>query len=242
MRIAKLASSIERVVRSNSTTIFSALAISGVVTTAYLTGKASFKACHRLSSESPHMSKKETAELVWKFYIPAGVSGAATIACVIAAQKTGSRKTAAAQAAFSISERAFSEYRDKVIEQIGENKEQKIRDEIAQDHVTKNKPPSTEVLVTGPGNILCLEKYTGRYFSSDAETLKKAQNDLNAKLIAHNYAYMDDFYYLIGLPQTSHSATVGWESDRMMELKFSTTLTPDSRPCLVFDYNYVKPI
>lgn len=251
MKLSKLVSSTERLIRGNSSTILTALSISGVVSTAYLTAKASFKAANALRDEHENkqvypgwapMTLKESAKFVWKLYIPAGVSGFATIACVVSAQRVGSRRTAAAQAAFSLSERAFSEYRDKVVETVGANKEQAIRDEIAQDRVNRNQPPSSEIMITGPGNILCCEALTGRYFTSDHESLRKAQNDLNAKLVAHGYAYLDDFYYMIGIAGTSHSSKLGWESDKMMELQFSTTLTPDNRPCLVFDYNYTKPL
>jgi len=97
------------------------------------------------------------------------------------------------------------------------------------------------VVVTGPGLTLCHESLTGRYFTSDMETLRKAMNDINAKLNTHDYATLDDFYYLVGLAQTSISGDLGWESDKQMDLIFTATLTPDGRPCLVIDYNYTKP-
>lgn len=252
MKLRNVIGSVEHGVRSNSTTILSALAASGVVTTAYLTGRATFEAADTIldrdiggllpSHTEVKERRKEKIRLVWRLYIPATVAGTATVVCIIGAQRVGSRKTAAAQAAFSLSERAFSEYREKIIEHIGEGKELKLRDELAQDRIDRDQVPSKEVLVTGPGVVLCYEAHTGRYFTSDMETLRKAQNDLNARLVAHVYAYLDDFYDLIDLPQTAHSSNLGWESDRMMELEFSTTLTPDGRPCLVFNYNYTKPL
>lgn len=241
-----------RTVKTNSPTILTALGVSGVITTAYLVGKASFKAAELITTHEVEngvidygdrkRELKEKGLLVWKLYIPAGISMAATISCVVGAQRAGSKRTAAAQAAFSISERAFSEYRDKVVEHIGEGKEQKIRDELAQDRVNRTPPPSQDILVSGPGNVLCMEAYTGRYFTSDMESLRKAQNDLNAHLVAHSYAYLDDFYYLIGLQPTSESSKIGWESDKLLDLSYSTTMTPDQRPCIVFEYNYVKPL
>ena len=72
------------------------------------------------------------------------------------------------------------------------------------------------------------------------ETLKKAQNEVNARLLKHDYAYLSDFYQLIGLGHTSSADNFGWMSDRQMELEFSTTLADESRPCLAFEYNYLK--
>jgi hypothetical protein len=111
---------------------------------------------------------------------------------------------------------------------------------MAEDRVTKNPPP--EILVSGPGNVLCCEMWTGRYFTSDMESLRKAENELNARLLKHDYATLDDFYYLLKLPMTTSSGEAGWKSDKLMGLEFSTVLTPDGRPCLTFEYNYITSL
>lgn len=242
MKIRKLIGLAEQSIKKNSPTILTTCGITGLVTTAYLTGRASYRAARYFSDKDPYMSKRERVEHVWTFYIPAGISGALSVSCIIGAQRVGTRKTAAAQAAFAVSERVFSEYRDRVVEELGEGKEQKIRDEIAQNLVDRSPQPSQEVLVTGPGNVLCLEAFTGRYFTSDMETLRKAQNDINAQVVGHSYAYLDDLYFLIGLEPTSNSSGLGWDSDKQMELEFSTTLTKDGRPCLVISYKHIKTL
>jgi hypothetical protein len=214
-----------------------------------LVGKASFEACDTIREQEKYYppstdSKQRVVErtkLVWKIYIPSAISATSTIACLVGANRVGLKKTMAAQTAFAISERMYSEYRDKVIEEYGERKDQSIRDKIADERV-KLTAPSNDILVTGPGNVLCCELYTGRYFSSDMESLRKAQNELNSQLLAHDYATFDDFYYMIGLGRTSSSSQMGWKSTKLMGLSFSTILTDDGRPCLAFEYNYVEPM
>lgn len=239
---------VEKLLRDNSSTIFTALGVSGTLSTAYLAVKASFKAArtidlrqaqHDLEEKSHSFDNKEKALMIWKLYIPAGVSGSLTIGCIIAGAKIGSKRTAAAYSLLSISEKAFSEYKDKVVEQLGEKKEKTIRDEIAQDRV--NADPEKGIVIVGPGNVLCYEQHTGRYFNSDMETLRKAVNTINAKMIREIDATLSDFYYLVRLPVTSFSSMTGWNSDKMLELYFSTSLAEDGRPCLTFDYNYVIP-
>ena len=56
------------------------------------------------------------------------------------------------------------------------------------------------------------------------------------------YATLDDFYDIIGLGKTGLSTDLGWDSDRLLEIKLSTVLTEDNRPCLAFDYNYTKKV
>ena len=227
----------------NSPEIFTALGVSGVVSTSYFVGKASFQAAKAIEfSDDPDMDTKDKAKLVWKLYIPATISGIATIGCIVGASKATGRRTTAAVTAYSLTEKAFTEYREKVVEELGKGKEKKIRDEIVQDHVSKNPSGSQEVIIIGTGHVLCCELFTHRYFRSDMEILRKAQNDINAKIVNELYVALDEFYDLIGLAYTSHSANVGWDSDRLMDLEFSTVISDNGEPCLAFDYNYAKPI
>lgn len=235
--------------KSNSAEIFTALGIGGVVGTVVLASKASFNAARVIDREqyridkleTPHeLESKEKLKLVWKLYIPTGVAGAASVACIIASAKSSGRRTAAAVAAYSLTEKAFTEYKEKVVEQIGAKKEQKVRDEIAQEAVANH--PSKEVIILGGGQVLCCELYTHRYFRSDMEALRKAQNQINAILISQVYVSLNEFYDIVELPYTDISGNVGWEVDRLMELEFSSVISEGGEPCLAFSYNYVEPI
>lgn len=245
--MTNLLKQLENTVRNNSPAILTALGISGTITTAYLAGKASFEACDAIRKEEAtygpadtfQQMAKERSALVWKSYIPAFASGTATILCIVGATRAGSRRTAAITAAYSISDRAFAEYRDKVVEKLGENKEKVIRDELAQSQLTNN-PPRQDIIISGIGATLTLELYTGRYFSSDMETLRKAQNDINSQLNSQNEATLSDFYHLIGLPDTSESSRIGWNVDRLLDLEYHAILTEEGKPCMAFAYNYVK--
>lgn len=248
MNANNLISNILKTVKSNSPEILTALGVTGVVSTAYLSAKGSFKAAEIIQEEengAVHPDRrqriKERTKLVWKCYIPAGVSGALTILCVVGSNKASGARTAAAVTAYSLAEKQFSDYREKVREQIGKGKEQGIRDDIAQEQVSANN--TKELVLHHPGGqVLCCELYTKRYFRSDMESLRKAQNDLNAILISQIFAALDEFYDILGLEYTQESTFLGWDSDRLMELEFSTTLSPGGEPCLAFAYNYVKPV
>lgn len=250
MNFSELRGTILSGAKENSPLILSVLAGVGTLTTAYLTGKASYEAAGLIrkaeKKDGPAIDRKERlkfrTKLVWKLYIPAGISATSTVACIVGANRVSVKKTLAAQTAFTVSQQLYSEYRDKVIEEIGAHKDQSIRDKIAEERVKKNPPPSQDVLFTGPGVILCCEMFTGRYFTSDMETLRRAENDVNSRLFSNDYANLNDFYYLVGLQQTSYSGEVGWKVDKLLKLGFSAVLTEDGRPCLAFDYNYTTPL
>jgi hypothetical protein len=250
MGLGDIARRLAKLTADNSPVILTAIGVVGTLTTAYLTGKASFKAAQILDDhetlvlqkEAEPLTTREKAQTVWKLYIPPASSAVCTIACIILANRIGGRRAAALAAAYAISERGFEEYRQKVAEKIGMTKEQKVRDEIAQDRVNRNPPPGNEVVLLGDGSVLCQDHFSGRYFLSDMETLKKAQNDINYTLINDYYASLTDFYQKVGLPSTGISDEFGWNANRLLELSFSTTLAPESnKPCLVVDF-VVTPI
>lgn len=231
--------------RRNSPEILTALGVTGVITTAYLTAKASFQAADVLQgTDLPDDRKdriKEQVKHTWELYIPAGICGVATVVCIVSGTRAQAQKTAAAVAAYSLTERAFSDYKEKVAEQIGSKKEQAIRDEIAQDQVTNN-PPSSMVLMPVENNVLCCELHTGRYFWSTMEKLRAAQNEINSRIVREEYVLLDEFYDLIFISRTNSSGHTGWEDAKLLELEFSAVLSEDNKPCMAFAYNYIRPI
>jgi Family of unknown function (DUF6353) len=247
MNLTQFTGAFGKGIKGNSPIILSVAAGVGVITTAYLTGIASYQAAKVIKAKedvdgTPTDRKQrliERTKLVWKLYIPAGISATTTIGCIAGANRISNRKTLAATSALAFTERAYSEYRDKIIEEYGARKDQAIRDKVISDQV-KESAPSQEVLVTGPGDILCCELFTMRYFKCDMEKLRRSVNNINAKMMTHDYQTLNDFYYMVGLPYTSESGRIGWESSKLMDLSFSTTLTEDGRPCITFEYNYTK--
>lgn len=226
----------EKFTVDNSPQILTVLGAVGAVTTAVLTAKATFKAAHKLSEQSPHLETKEKVQLVWTYYLPPVGTGVLTVAVIVGANRVSSRRAAAMALAYSVSERAFDEYKEKVVEKLGKNKERAARDEIAQQHVDRNPVGRNEVIITGGGEVLCFDKYTGRYFMSSMEALKKAENDVNFYILNNDYANLNDFYRLIGLPTVPVGDEVGWTPEFNFEILFSTTISENGKPCIVTDY------
>jgi hypothetical protein len=245
MILSRVAKQTEKFVQDNSPAILTAIGVVGTVATAYLTGRASFKAAELIHDEDvilrakqePLLTPREKVALVWKCYIPAATNGALTVASIVCANRIGTRRAAAMAAAYSLSERAFVEYKDKVVEKFGENREREMRDELAQDRVDRN--PNNEVVIVGTGEVLCYDMYSGRYFESSMEEIKKATNDTNYRIINDGFASLGDFYDRLGLSATKYSEEIGWNTDHPLEVVFSTTMSDDSKPCLALDYRTV---
>jgi len=238
----------EKFIADNSPAILSGLAVAGAVTTAYLAGKASFRFAElsanlvdqdgsRIHLDARGKWEFLMEERLWELYIPAVGTGLATVTCIILSNRISNRRAAAVAAAYSLTERAFTQYREKIIEKMGDHREELARAEIVQDQV--NLIPPNEALFEGSESALCRDAFTGRYFLCDMETLRKAQNDINYRLIHDYYVSLSDFYDLIGLEHTSMSDDVGWNVDKMLDLKFVAVMTPMGRPCISVDFTAV---
>lgn len=251
MNLMRYFKAAEKFTVDNSPLILTGFGAAGVITTAVLTGKATIKA-YELVQDTPsdvlpyaddlgNISKTDVVKLVWPLYIPPVCSGVLAVTCIICANRIGTRRAAAMAAAYTVSEKAFEEYREKIVEKLGANKERQARDEVAQDRVNANPVGRTEVIVTGGGNVLCYDMYTGRYFQSDMETIKQAQNNLNHHILNNVYASLNDFYDMIGLSRIKTGDEIGWNSDKLMEIYFSTTMSDDQKPCIAIDFS-VEPV
>ena len=253
MTLAKVAKSVEHFVGENSPAIMTGIGVAGTLVTAYLTGKATIKATDIIREYEHHIEEgrranilddltvKEKVELTWKLYIPPALAATTTISAIVCANRIGARRTAAVAAAYSLSEKAFAEYKEKVLERLGEGKEQEMRDEIAQSRLEKTEGGSQIIIVEGEGDVLCLDTMSGRYFKSSIEKIRKAQNDINEHIYDFMYASLSEFYELIGLDSNAYSDEVGWNPDRPMRLDFSAGMAKDDKPCVVVEYN-VAPV
>lgn len=253
--IASLAQQVSKVkflLENHSTTILTGVGVGGTVATSVLTGRASFKAAGLISdqknyeaiswqegvSDAPpeEMSKAKMVKLVWMLYLPPVAAGVTTITAIIVANRISSTKIAALAVAGGISERALQEYKDKVVEKLGERQNQKIRDEVAQDRID-NHPPG-EVIVAGSGEVLCYDMLTGRYFNSTVETIKQAENKINHEMLNTMGASLAEFQEELGLPSTPYTDSVGWSGGGdLVHVVLSTTMSPDKRPCIAIDFD-----
>lgn len=217
--------------------------VAGFVTTAALAVKATPKAMRLLKAaetdKGEDLTKLEAVKVAWKPYIPAAVTGIVSIACVIGANSVNARRNAALATAYQLSTAALSEYKDKVIETIGEKKEQSIREKISKDRVEHNPVNNSAVYVTGNGESLFLEPISKRYFKSDIERIRGVINTLNENMYGDPFGQisLSDFYDEIGLERTDISNDLGWCIDSgSIKLEFHPVMSDDGKPCLALYY------
>lgn len=225
-----------RVIIRNSPVILTAVAVGGVLTTAFLASKATLKSAGTLEQmvNGDGLTKIEAFKLVWKNYIPAASAGAATILCVVGSTTISTRRTAALLSAVTLSESAYREYREQTVQEVGVNKEQKIRDNVAAAQVAK--ATGSEVIVLDDNNVLCYDQMSGRFFKGTQEGIRAAVNDINEMILnGENYASVNQFHALLGLPGTVMGESLGWSIENLLDVHYSTVLK-EGVPCLALEY------
>ncbi len=253
--LSKISRNLRMVLSKNSPDILIGIGITGMITTTIMAVRATPKACRLIENAKYVRAISEDKDGVIRdftaidyvktagyCYIPSVITGCLSIACFLGARSVNLRRNTALATAYTLSESALREYKQKVIQTIGEKKEEAIRDSIAKDKIDRDPVSNREVFITDKGDTLCYDPISGRYFETDIDKLRKAENDLNRRMRDEMFISLNDFYYEIGLKTTSKGDDLGWNIDKgYIELKFSSQLSDDGRPCLVVDY-LVAPI
>jgi hypothetical protein len=240
--ITKGVKGIQRALRKHSPEILTGIGIAGMIaatiTAVRTTPKALRMIDEREIKDGKRLNTKEIVQTTWKCYVPAAVTGALSVACLIGASSVNAKRNAALATAYTISETALKEYREKAVEVVGPKKEQAIRDAVAKEQLVKNPIGKNEVVCTGKGEVLCYDPLSGRYFKSSADQLKKAENNLNRQMRDELHITLNEFYYEIGLSDIDVGSNLGWDIDKgYIDLDFSSQLDENGTPCLVVGHH-----
>lgn len=242
--LARFAKGVQFTLSKHSPEILTGIGIAGMITTTVLAVRATPKALDLIEEAKKEGRKDEltvveTVKVAWKPYIPAAITGATSVACLIGASSVSLRRNAALATAYKLSETALTEYREKVIETVGEKKEKVVRDAVDKERIEKDPITKKEVIITGQGKSLCYDCISGRYFESSRELIERAENEFNKQIIHDLYGYssLNEFYDLIELDHISIGNDLGWNVHNLIDINFGSQLTDDGRPCIVIGHN-----
>lgn len=250
--LSKMVRDVKLSVTKHSPEILMGMGIAGMITTTVLAVKATPKALLLIEDkkkelETDTLAPVEVVKTTWKCYIPAAVSGAMSIACFVGSHSVNVRRNAALATAYKLSETAFSEYRDSVIETIGEKKEKTVRDKVSEKQIAETPINKTEVIVTGKGQTLFLDPLSHRYFYCDMDKISKAENKLNKWINCDPFnagVTLNDFYEEVGLPPTAVGDNLGWNLNiGLLDIYTSAQKVEEGEehegePCLVINFTH----
>lgn len=245
-KVTKIFKDVRNGLSKHSPEILTGIGIAGMVTTVIFAVQATPKALQLIEEKKDEEHKDEltaleTAKVAWKPYVPAAVTGVVSVACLIGANSVHVKRNAALATAYQLSSTALSDYKEKLIETVGEKKEKAVRDRIAQDKVDKNPVETSNVIITGNGKSLCYDPQFGQYFESTIDDIKRAVTELNYRMIdrGEEYVSLNDFYDELGVERIDVGEQLGWNMGRdgKIEVTTSAAIAKNNVPCIVIHYD-----
>lgn len=210
----KLLGQAEQFIKRNSSTILTCIGGIGVVATSVLTAKATPKVSLLLKQaeedKGDKLTKMETVRVAAPVYIPAILVGASTIACIFGANALNKRQQASMISAYALLENSYKEYKRKVKDLYGEEAEKDVLVEIAKDRYEDD-------FERDENKQLFYDEFSGRYFESTIENVRRAECELNRLLSVEFVASLNEFYDLLGIERTDYGDYLGWSSYELVE-------------------------
>lgn len=214
--ISKAGKTVAQTATKNSPTILAGVAIAGVITTAVMMVKATLKSKETLEDREDQLSMLEdkfendpsideetqaelkkqvninTFKALLPIYTPALITMGMTVACVVGCNSVHIRRQAALAAAYNISESTLRSYETKAKELLGKKKSEDIKDEANIERMKKIISSNSEIIETGHGSEVFIDKNTGQKFRSSQEYVKNKMVDLGNRLKGAEFIPLND--------------------------------------------------
>lgn len=218
--------------------ILTGVGVAGVVTSGVLAARATLKLEDTLDKgqdrlkEARYLAEKgavppntvNVAKLaialdIVKLYGPSVSLGLASLVCIVSAHGILKKRNAALAVAYTSLESAYKNYRERVQEELGEEKERDLYFGL-KDEVVKNEETGKDETITSIGDPNELSPYVRLFDETNPNWTKQAdqnlfflraqQNYFNDKLRAHGHVFLNEVFDALGMDRTPAGAIVGW--------------------------------
>lgn len=190
----------------------------------------------------------KTAKELVKIYAPPVTLGAASIGCILGGHNILHKRNIAIAAAYSVIQDRFNEYRDRVIDEFGEETDKNLYFGTHQERIEEteiNPKTGKEKKVKKTVNVMDPNGYSqyARFFDdgspnwvNDSELnlafLRAQQNYCNDLLHARGHVFLNEVYDILGIPRSQAGAVVGWvlseDGDNFIDFGIYSTRNQDA--------------
>ena len=175
------------------------------------------------------VNRTQTAVKLIKLYGPAIPLGALSITAILGGQHILRKRNVAIMAAYKLCEESFNNYRSRVKDELGEEKDRQFYYGITEENVkekVKSKDGKTKTVtkkVEKTPDHLCSQY--ARFFDEanpnwdkspeqNMYFLKMVQNQMNDKLQARGHVFLNEVYDALGFERSEAGQFVGWIRNR----------------------------
>lgn len=237
------------VARKNSPTLLFGVGVVGVATTMVLACRATLKMeevlrdaekkqlqiddaksldveeyTERDAQNDTKINRIQTAWAITKLYAPAVGMGVISIGCLTGSHVVLSRRNAAITAAYAALDRGFREYRQRVVNEFGKEKDDEFRFGVVERQIAVETDHGTDVkTVKDISKSSVADGYSiyARWFDEGSRNwspqpmynqmfLQSQERYADDRLNAQGYLFLNDVYESLGLEPTQAGQIVGW--------------------------------
>ena len=170
----------------------------------------------------------QTAVKLVKLYGPAVILGTLSITAMLTSNKILRKRNIALAAAYTTVDRAFKDYRGRVIERFGEELDRELKynlkskeiEEVVTDENGEETSVKKTVKAMNPNDISQYARFFDESCSSWNKSqfhnqmfLKQQQNYANDLLKSQGYLFLNDVYKMLGMDVAPYGQVVGWIYD-----------------------------
>jgi len=192
-----------------------------------------------------------------KLYGPAVVFGMASVACILGSHNIMKKRNLALVAAYKAVEKSFTDYRNRVVEELGVDKDRMFKNGIKQTKVSVlevdengNSTESEKVFESvDPDGISQYARFFDESCSEWSKTpeynltfLKCQERFANDLLNSRGHIFLNEVYDMLGIPRTQAGAVVGWVKGEGDEFVDFGIFNGDREPVRSFVNGYERSI
>ena len=194
--------------KRNSSTILTFVGAAGVVATSVMAVKATPKALRMIEDakeeKGEDLTKFETLVVAGPSYIPAAVTGLATIGCIVGANILNKHQQAALTSAYVLLDQSYKDYKKKVNELFGEEADDQVKVAIVKDKYGERE------FDLASDKKLYYDMFSEQYFEATPYAVSRAEYEVNRLNVSEGYAYLNDWYISLGIKPLDYGYEFGW--------------------------------
>lgn len=237
--------------KENSPAILIGVSVLGVVTVGVMATRAGYKANDILTEvkakkttenpeEEPTVTKEEIVVYTWKEFVPVVAVAGVTIAAAIGSYKIQSKKAAMLAALYSTAIEQLESYQKKTEEVVGTKKAREIKEAVNEDKMLAHVVDDQNVILTGHGNTLFFDPYTGQMFRSSIEHVRQSMVEFSYRLLDEMKLPYNEWLLELGLDSCKFGDDYGWAVNNMgdtLKLTFDSKNASNGEPVCILSYN-----
>ena len=250
--IKRAATSFGKQISKKLPSICTGLGVGGLFLTTGLTVKATVSATRKVDAlkaekqryaadgEIVKVTPKEVVQLCWRDFIAPTAALAGTTATTIIGHSKLAHNNAALLAGYGVMESSLREQKEALREVLGEKKAAEVENKVAEKVIEKTVVNLDNVIHTGYGETLFIDKWTGRIFYCDLEVIRQKRNEFNLRLFGDIQLSINDFYDYIGLDRVDSGDDFGWDSNIGgidINFGYGPVKTMDGKPAIIMEFD-----